>query len=80
MISMLVAGILSLAGGIFIGKIGIKKSVIGTLLLWIIVLASLEWNASLYDFIFLGIFNKKYFISSRHFPWLLHYLGSLQKK
>jgi len=53
---------------------GIKKSVMGTLLLWIIVLASLEWNASLYDFIFVGIFNKKYFISSQCFPWLCHYL------
>ena len=48
------------------GRSELKKSVIGTLLLWIIVLASLEWNASLYDFIFVGIFNKKilYFITA----------------
>ena len=59
---------------------GIKKSVMGTLLFWIIVLASLEWNASLYDFIFVGIFNKKYFISSRHFPWLCHLLRFFAKE
>ena len=63
MISMFIAGILSLMGGVLIGKIGIKKSVMVTLLLWTTVLALLGWSASFYDSIFVGILNKKtYFI------------------
>ena len=63
MISMLVAGILSLVGGVLIGKIGIKRSVMFSLFIWTIVLALLGWSNSLYDSIFVGIFNKKtYFI------------------
>ena len=63
----------------FYWEVGIKKSVMGTLLLWIIVLASLEWNASLYDFIFVEIFNKKYLISSRYSTWLCHLLRFFAK-
>ena len=38
MISMLVAGILSLVGGVLIGKIGIKRSVMFSLFIWILEL------------------------------------------
>ena len=80
MISILVAWVLSLTGGIFIGKIEIKKICDGDIAALDNCIASLEWNASLYDFIFVGIFNKKYFISSQYSPWLCHYLGPLRNQ
>ena len=46
---------------------------------WILSLAG-GVSIGIYDSIFVGIFSKKYFISSRHFPWLCHLLRFFAKE